>query len=143
MIIYVDGLISDRLLKDLGISDSCILHGDFYHLYKENWPKQHNFGTKCFSIIREYLKAMLLSKDRSEWDSAYQYAKLKIKEHPKKLTILKDIYDNPQYYAGYYTRDMIGNLRLNGMVAAEQNHSSITSMLGNCLLYTSPSPRDS
>ena len=40
---------------------------------------------------------MLLSKDRSEWDSAYQYAKLKITEHPKKLSILKEIYDNAQY----------------------------------------------
>ena len=83
MIIYVDGLISDRLLKDLGISDSCILHDDFFHLYKENWPKPHNFGIKCFNVIKEYLKAMLLSKNRSEWDLAYQYAKLKLNHYPK------------------------------------------------------------
>ena len=53
----------------------------------------------------------------------------------KEIKYFERNYDNPQYYAGYYTRDMIGNLRLNGMVAAEQNHSSITSMLGKGAMW--------
>ena len=34
-ILYADGLVSQKLLDNLGISETCILHGDFYHLYKE------------------------------------------------------------------------------------------------------------
>ena len=32
-IVYADGLLTERFLNDLGISDSCILHGDYYHLF--------------------------------------------------------------------------------------------------------------
>ena len=61
-------------------------------------------GIKCFNVIKEYLKAMMLSKNRSEWDLAYQYEILKINHYPKKLDLLKGIYDSPEYHAGYYTR---------------------------------------
>ena len=38
-LIFADGFLSDRLLVDLGISDTCILRGDYYHLINEIWPK--------------------------------------------------------------------------------------------------------
>ena len=34
-ILYADKLVTKKLLHNLDISDTCILHGD-YHLYKEN-----------------------------------------------------------------------------------------------------------
>ena len=34
---------------DLGISDTCILRGNYYHLLHEIWPNEHNFG-KILSI---------------------------------------------------------------------------------------------
>ena len=60
-IVYADGLLTDRFLTDLGISDSCILHGDYYHLFNEVWPKTENFGAKCFALIKDYLESMLES----------------------------------------------------------------------------------
>ena len=34
-LIFADGLITKRLLINLGINDKCLLHGDFYHLFSE------------------------------------------------------------------------------------------------------------
>ena len=129
-IMYADGLIKDRLLTELGIEESCILHGDFFHLFKENWPKQTNFGSKRFNLVKEYLQSMLLSKTRMEWDTAFQYAAAKLQQYPRKLELLKEIYNNPRYYSGFYTKDIVGNLNLYGTAPAEQNHSSITAHLG-------------
>ena len=74
-IVYADGLLTERFLTDLGIAESCILHGDFYHLFNEVWPKSENFGYKCFSLIKEYLKGMLESNSLHKWDTAYSFAK--------------------------------------------------------------------
>ena len=44
-LLYADGLVSKRLLNNLGIQNSCLLHGDYYHLFRENWSNKKNFGT--------------------------------------------------------------------------------------------------
>ena len=51
-----------------------------------------------------------------------------------KLELLQEIHGNPEYYSGYVTREVIGNLNLNGTAHAEQNHSSIVSFNGDSLL---------
>ena len=93
-ILYADGLVTKKLLLNLGISQTCILHGDFYHLFKENWPKPENFGSVVFRLIKPHLMKMLLSKTEGEWDTAYEEASHKILAHPLKLEL------DPKYYAG-------------------------------------------
>ena len=44
------------------------------------------------------------------------------------------IYNNPQYYAIYVTKQIVGNLNLNGSVPAEQNHSSNVRFIGDVML---------
>ena len=63
--IYADGLVSQKLLDNLGIRETCILHGDFYHLYKENWPKPENFGTVVYKILKPYVFKMLVCRKES------------------------------------------------------------------------------
>ena len=43
---------------------------------------------------------------------------------------LNDIYSKPEYFAGYYLKQIPGNMLLMGDVPAEQNHSSIDGHLG-------------
>ena len=50
---------------------------------------------------------------------------------PLKLEKLNDIYNRPQYYAGYYCRNIPGNLGIKGSVSSESNHSSIISHFGD------------
>ena len=133
-IIYGDGLVSKKLLTNLGIEHSCILHGDFYHLYKENWPKAENFGSVVYKIIKPQLYKMLVSKTKSEWDTAFNEASNLISGHPLKLELLQQIHSDPNYYAGYVTREIVGNLQLNGTAHAEQNHSSIVSHNGDMIV---------
>ena len=55
-LIFADGLISQSLLQKLGIEQTCTLHSDYWHLMTEVFPKNHNFGTVCFEMIKHHLK---------------------------------------------------------------------------------------
>jgi hypothetical protein len=48
-IIFGDQALTNQILVDLGIKESCILHGDYYHLINEVWPA--TFGTHIFQKI--------------------------------------------------------------------------------------------
>ena len=133
-ILYADGLVSKRLLDNLGITKTCVLHGDYYHLLKENWPSPENFGVVVYRVIKPFLSAMLLSKTESEWESAFQSASQALLPYPHKLELLQAIHSDPEYYSGYVTRKIIGNLSLNGSAPAEQNHSSVVSFNGDTML---------
>ena len=52
-------------------------------------------------------------------------------DEPRKVGILDCIYEKPSYYAGYYIRNIKGNMRMKGSIAAEINHSSIASQIGS------------
>ena len=73
---------------------------------------------------------MLLSRSKSDWDQSYENAAKLLQCDPIKLEKLDKIYDNPEYYAGYYLRSKVGNLNLNGSTASEQNHSSTQACIG-------------
>ena len=60
-IIFADGLITQNLLDQLKISETCTLRCDYWHLMNEVFPKEHNFGSITFALIKNYLKKMLLS----------------------------------------------------------------------------------
>ena len=125
-----DGLVSKRLLINLGIQNSCLLHGGYYHIFRENWPNENNFGTTIFRLIKCYLSAILLSQTEKDWERAFESAASLLIGHPHKLELLQKIYNNLEYYGGYVTRRIIGNLSLNGSTPAEQNHSSIVAFNG-------------
>ena len=133
--VYADGLLTERFLTDLGISDSCILHVDYYHLFNEVWPKSENFGKKCFTLIKDYLKSMLESSTLEKWDMAYHFAKVILRPYPKKLELLDKIHSKPGYYSSFYSRVIEGNLRLLGSVPAEQNHGSVVAHLGKGAIW--------
>ena len=61
-LIFAHGLITKRLLINLGINDKCVLHGDFYHLFCEVWPNKACFGETCYGLIKNNLRMMLLSR---------------------------------------------------------------------------------
>ena len=117
------------MLINLGIKDTCCLHGDYYHLFREVWPKPENFG-RLFTLIENPLCKMLKSTTVHEWKHSFDEASELLSQHPDKLQLLKDIYSKPDYYAGYYIRQINCNLNLNGSTIAEINHSSVVAHLG-------------
>ena len=79
---------------------------------------------------------MLLSDTEEEWNIAYMDASSILEHLPAKFEKLKQIHDRPSYYAGYYLRGLYCNIFLAGNTAAEVNHSSIISHLGDCGMWT-------
>ena len=79
---------------------------------------------------------MLLSCTEKEWTTSYTTARSKILDHPTVLEKLDDVYNNPQYYSGYYHRSISCNMVFRGSIPAEQNHSFIIAFLGKNASYT-------
>ena len=61
-IIFADQKITIRLLVMLGIEETCVLHGDYYHLTRKVWPAA--FGVQAYQQIKTYLSAMLRSRTK-------------------------------------------------------------------------------
>jgi len=120
--------LKQSLLDKLGMTQTCVLRADFYHLMQEIWPK--SFGVVIMNYITKFLRAMLLSDTKQQWDKAYGAALDFVITDPQKREILYAIYDNPSYYAGYYLKSIEGNLGLLGSVSAEQNHAANVAHLG-------------
>ena len=74
---------------------------------------------------------MLIGKTKDGWEISYKNAAIVLKDMPLKLEKLNEIYKRPQYYAGYYCRNIPGNLGMKGSVSAEVNHASIVSHFGD------------
>ena len=114
----------------LSIEETCLLRGDSWHLLNEVWPKPHNFGDR-FHEVKHFLKSMLQCRTQSEWDAAYQGARLLLANSPMRVDKLDLIHSNPKYYAGYYLTSIAeGSLGKQGDTPAEQNHSSVVAHIG-------------
>jgi hypothetical protein len=126
-IIFGDQALTQQILVDLGIQDTCILRGDYHHLINEVWPA--TFGPHLYHNIRRDLEQMLIGS-RKEWEEGYSSAKKHLLHDADKFSSLDQIYNDPSHYAGWFLRKIEGNLFLNGSVPAEQNHSSVSAHLG-------------
>ena len=60
-VIFGDQFITQTLLRNLGIQNSCILRGDYFHLMKEVWPNSENFGSTTMASLGKWLHIMLTS----------------------------------------------------------------------------------
>jgi hypothetical protein len=72
----------------------------------------------------------MLLGSKKEWEISYVAAKQHLEGDSNKVSLLNSIHDNPKYYAAWYLWTIQGNLMLNGLVPAEQNHSSVVAHLG-------------
>jgi hypothetical protein len=72
----------------------------------------------------------MLCGSKSEWEESYASAKKHLLHDAEKFSSLEQIYNNPSHFAGWFLRNVEGNLLLNGSVPAEQNHSSVAAHLG-------------
>jgi hypothetical protein len=127
-IIFGDQALTDGILVDLGIKETCTLRGDYHHLINEVWPA--TFGTYLYHRIRGDLDRMLMGS-KEEWLHSYHSAKKHLLHDAEKYSALEDIYNNHTHFAGWYLRKIEGNLHLNGSVPAEQNHASVAAHLGS------------
>ena len=122
-------MITRALLIALGIDRTCVLHGDYYHLFHEEWLSPNNFGPILYPQIKQYLDLMLNSKTKDQWDIAYQNTKDILYNHPDKVETLDQMHYDPEYYSGYYLHTICCNMYLRRSSGAEQNHASLQAFL--------------
>ena len=125
-IIFADQFLTQALLEELKIEDTCILHGNYYHLLNKVFPE--TFGSK-FNSIRTFLQAMMTS-DEDGWHLCYENAMRGLQSYPEKAAALTKIHSNPQYFSSWKVKQIPGNLFCKASTSAEQNHSSVVAHLG-------------
>jgi hypothetical protein len=126
-IIFGDQALTNQILVDLRIEETCTLQGDYYHLINEVWPA--TFGVHLYQRICGHLDRMLLGT-KDEWEVSYSSAKTHLLNDAEKFSALEEIYQDPSHYAGWFLKEIEGNVFLNGSVPAKQNHSSVAAHLG-------------
>jgi hypothetical protein len=91
------------------------------------WPA--TFGTHVYQLIRGDLDQMFLGS-KEDWEDSYTSAKQHLLGNAEKFLALEQIYKDPSHYAGWFLKNIEGNLLLNGSIPADQNHFSDAAHLG-------------
>jgi hypothetical protein len=79
---------------------------------------------------------MLKSNAKEEYKLSFDITMKTVVSDPLKASYIEKIFNNPQYYVGYYLHQIDGNLQMMGSAPAEQNHSSICQHIGNDTNWT-------
>ena len=126
---FADNLVTDNLLRQLNILETCTLRGDFWHLTKEVWPKL--FGGKLWTNRQLGSRITKMVKgSREDWNKCYEEAKNIVIGNQEQFENLRDIYNNPNKYANWWLREHRCTLGRLGSTPAEQNHSSVAIYIG-------------
>jgi hypothetical protein len=105
-VVFGDGILSNKLLSDLGINGTCKLVLDWHHLH-EDW--KNHFGPTVYGLLSETLKALRFSHTVEAYST--NYAKL--------LALLSGKHEAEKAYVQY--EENLGKL---GDQGAEANYSS-------------------
>jgi len=127
-VVYSDGFLSKDVLDNVGMTNSHHVL-DSFHLRQLVWKKY--FGP-VHGNISGYVDQMCFAADEEEFVTAYQNARKYVSG--KHQTELDKYGQAPELFAHYKVREYHGNLGRHGSSHSEQNHSSIVSRIGSCLL---------
>jgi hypothetical protein len=89
-----------------------------------------HLSLKRFLGRNNFLETMLKSTTEAEYTNAFEAALMVVAYEPSKRSYLESIYNDHEYYGGFFLLHTLGNLGLLGSVPAEQNHASIVAHLG-------------
>ncbi len=108
-LVFADQLVTDDLLVQLGIKETCLLHGDPHHLLNKVFPD--TFGNK-YDLLFPCLQIMT-NGAREEWEAAFQNASRLLVGFPLFLESLENIHNNPSYCCKWHLK---ANIFLSGQV---------------------------
>lgn len=87
-VIYGDGIMSDRLLVNLGIADSCKLCLDTYHLLHVDWPRK--FGIQLFSSLQATFQSLVYTATEEDYLKNFAILTNALVAKPNLLKYLND-----------------------------------------------------
>ena len=115
--IFAGHLSNSKILQGLNINNTCVLWGDHYHLLQEVWAKF--FGNNILCQISFQLETLLNTTEDGAWNDAFCSTLNVCSNNAQKMQNLKEIHNNPQYYAQWWLSRKEGHLMYRGSVAAE------------------------
>lgn len=159
-VIFGDGIMSHKLLVNLGINNTCKLCLDAYHLLKVDWPR--HFGIHLFQSLYANLQSLIYNNTEEEYFKHYETLKGRLVAMPSHLSYLdKEIHANRHKFSQCYVQkyegeffficpisqpllillcltfcfDFVvltfsGNLKRRGDSPAEANHASFVRRIG-------------
>jgi hypothetical protein len=102
--LFADSLVTDTLLVKLGITESCTLRGDYYHLLNEDWPQF--FGDHLWFGQLQPLLEKMITGDVNDWENCYVQARRIVHCNNNHYEYLEGIYKNP-FVSVTFTRSEI------------------------------------
>ena len=131
-IVSGDGFFCQDTLTNWGLSHAKFVC-DYWHLFDSGLKDR--FSPTYFNILLDNLKQMANSYDEQVLNRRYNEAKDCLKRYGLNnftvLTELDKFYDERQSYAKYLVKQIPGNRNRRGSSCAEQNHSSVSSLMYN------------
>ena len=134
-LMFADQGITEKILHIFGISNSCLLHGDRWHLLNKVFPEVFK---DCWDDIRHKVTLMIDASTEVEWNKFYTEASNVVIYNPDSNEKLRKIFENPRYYSTWYLLQCEGNRKRQGSVPSEINHASIFSYFGKDSVFSLP-----
>jgi hypothetical protein len=130
-VVASDCFVTPSLLSELGISNSCHLMWDHYHILESIWPKK--LGVRYFSDCRPILSRLLNARTDKLFDTALSEIRECLSERPDLVSYMVDWAKDKQYFAAYLLDTYPGSMFRRGSQASEVNHSSFQAAMGSGL----------
>jgi hypothetical protein len=131
-IVFGNHKVTPSLMVSLGIQETCLLRGDWYHNTNESFPKK--FGKHFFVIIKPYLKVMMESKTEEKWSYIYgQAAKQCLCFRPDKVELLGgwSLCKSKLLFWIHLLFDYPGSLDMKGYIAVKDSHYYVAAYLAD------------
>ena len=129
LVIASDCFINESLLEDLGISSTCKLMWDHYHLVESIWPKK--LGLQYYTDTRPLLSKLVNARSKESFDSTLSEINEILKHRPDLVDYMQGWGDELHHFAAYILDSYPGSLGRRGSSHSEQNHSSFISTIGS------------
>ena len=130
LIVSGDGFFTQNTLQYWGLLKAKFV-ADFWHLFDTGL--RDRFGQNHFNILSDNLKRMANSYNEEILNRKFEDAKAQLKKYGINNGKIEDelnkFYDQRHSYATYLVQQIPGNRNRRGSSCAEQNHSSISSLV--------------
>jgi hypothetical protein len=127
--IFGDCFVQPTLLEKLGITTTCKLFWDHFHLLQQVWPEY--FGKENFhSNLKSGLETMCHANSVQDFDAGLLLAQDAVRTDPTLFDYLEKFGKKREMFANYCVANSQWTLGRRGSSHAEQNHWSVQSFLG-------------
>jgi len=134
-VIFGDCFIQTTLLDQLGITDTCRIFWDHYHLLQSVWPE---FLGKSFSgELKVALEGMVHAKTQLQFHEFCGKALAASSSNPNHQEYIQKYIDSGEMYSTFALESAAMTLGRHGSSHAEQNHSSVMAYM-NGISYEQP-----